>query len=190
MALQHRAYQPLFPTGNKYLQQKWDKASYDLHKQKVKSATPTISKTPPKSYGHLAVKLKKLKLEEERKMKIKRENNMLMEKISHIMRTTGGVDNKNSYDVKSLGKKKRQLELLRITNENQMILFRLSQCRPHYNVRSWHEDWLKTLRVMDSIARYPRGQEKPSKKSNDAATHSLVTNNSNNKPESAENESS
>ncbi|KAF3694632.1 putative protein C17orf105 -like protein [Channa argus] len=163
MALQHRAYQPLFPTGNKYLQQKWDKASYDLHKQK---------------------------LEEERKMKIKRENNMLMEKISHIMRTTGGVDNKNSYDVKSLGKKKRQLELLRITNENQMILFRLSQCRPHYNVRSWHEDWLKTLRVMDSIARYPRGQEKPSKKSNDAATHSLVTNNSNNKPESAENESS
>lgn len=57
----------------------------------------------------------------------------------------------------SLGKEKRQLELLRITKENQMIQGRLSQCRPNYNVRSWHEDWLKTLKVMDSIARYPRG---------------------------------
>ncbi|KAK2840054.1 hypothetical protein Q5P01_013794 [Channa striata] len=195
MAMQHRAYQPLLPSGNKYLQQKWDKASYDLHRQKVKSAKPTISQTPPKSYGHLAVKLKTLKLEEEWKMKIEKENNMLMQKISHIMRTTGGVENRNCYERKSLGKEKRQLELLRITNENQMILFRLSQCRPHYNVRSWHEDWLKTLKVMDSIARYPRGrasqqkgQEKPNNKSTDPATHNPVTNNTNCKTDSEENE--
>lgn len=44
-----------------------------------------------------------------------------------------------------------------------MILFQLSQCRPHYNVRSWHEDWLKTLKVMDSIARYPRGRSNQQK---------------------------
>lgn len=37
-------------------------------------------------------------------MKIERENKMLMEKISHIMRTTGGVDNKNNYDRKRLVK--------------------------------------------------------------------------------------
>ncbi|XP_045911011.1 sperm axonemal maintenance protein CFAP97D1 [Micropterus dolomieu] len=171
--MQHLAYQPLLPTGNKYLQQKWDKASYDLHRGKVKSAKPTINTTPPKTYSHLALKLKKEKLEEEWTRKIQRENNMLMEKISHIMRTTGGVDNRNYYDRRSLGKEKRQLELLRITKENQMILFRLSQCRPHYNVRSWHEDWLKTVKVMDSIARYPRGanlqkgQEKPIKKRSD-----------------------
>ncbi|KAF3843324.1 hypothetical protein F7725_002173 [Dissostichus mawsoni] len=53
---------------------------------------------------------------------------------------------------------KRQLELLRITKENQMILLHLSQCKSHYNVRSWHDDWLKTLKVMDSIARYPQGR--------------------------------
>ena len=28
-------YQPLLPAGNKYLQQKWDKASYDIHRRKV-----------------------------------------------------------------------------------------------------------------------------------------------------------
>ncbi|XP_040913997.1 uncharacterized protein cfap97d2 isoform X2 [Toxotes jaculatrix] len=176
--MQHLAYQPLLPTGNKYLQQKWDKASYDLHRRK---------------------------LEEEWTMKIQRENNMLMEKISHIMRTTGGVDNKNYCDRKSLGKEKRQLELLRITKENQMILFRLSQCRPHYSVRSWHEDWLKTLKVMDSIARYPRGrakqqteQDKPNKQisgcekeqkiSTDATTHSPASSKTNGKTGSEKNE--
>lgn len=40
------------------------------------------------------------KLEEEWTMKIERENKMLMEKISHIMRTTGGVDNRNNYEQK------------------------------------------------------------------------------------------
>ncbi|XP_070771087.1 sperm axonemal maintenance protein CFAP97D1 [Enoplosus armatus] len=203
--MQHLAYQPLLPTGNKYLQQKWDMASYDLHRGKVKSAKPTINTTPPKTYGHLVLKLKKQKLEEEWAMKIQRENNMLMEKISHIMRTTGGVDNWNYYDRKSLGKEKRQLELLRITKENQMILFRLSQCRPHYNVRSWHEDWLKTLKVMDSIARYPRGranQQKGQEKliknrsdcdeeqkiSADATTHNPASNKANGKAECEENE--
>ncbi|KAM7407089.1 hypothetical protein PAMA_003017 [Pampus argenteus] len=124
---------------------------------KVTTAKSTINTTPPKTYGHLALKLKKLKLEEEWTMKIQRENSMLTDKISHIMRTTGGVDNRNDYDRKSLGKKKRQLELLRITKENQVILLHLSQCKSHYNVRSWHEDWLQTLKVMDAIARYPRG---------------------------------
>ncbi|KAE8299138.1 hypothetical protein D5F01_LYC01530 [Larimichthys crocea] len=166
----HLAYQPLLPTGNKYLQQKWDTASYALHRGKVKSAKPTINTTPPKTYRHLTLKLKKLKLEEEWATKIQRENDMLKGKISHIMRTTGGVDNRNDYEKKSLGKEKRQLELLRITKENQMIQGRLSQCRPNYNVRSWHEDWLKTLKVMDSIARYPRGtanQQKGQEKDSD-----------------------
>ncbi|XP_068186281.1 sperm axonemal maintenance protein CFAP97D1 isoform X2 [Antennarius striatus] len=173
-AASHLAYQPLLPTANKYLQQKWDKASYDLHREKVTSTKTTINTKPPKNYVHLSVKLKKLKLEEERKAKIDRENSMLKEKISSIMRTTGGVNSRKFYDKKSLGKEKRQVELLHITKENQMILCRLSQCKPHYNVRKWHEDWLKTLMVMDSIARYPRGranqqkrQEQPIKKGGD-----------------------
>uniref|UniRef100_A0A3B4U4R8 CFAP97 domain containing 2 n=1 Tax=Seriola dumerili TaxID=41447 RepID=A0A3B4U4R8_SERDU len=187
--MQHLAYQPLLPSGNKYLQQKWDMASYDLHRRKVKSAKPTINTTPPETYSHLALRLKKQKLEEEWALKIQRENNMLMEKISHIMRTTGGVDNRNYYDRKSLGKEKRQLELLRITKENQLILFRLSHCRSHYNVKSWHEDWLKTLKLMDSIAHYPRGRVKQQKKiSTDTATRRHASNKTNGESESEENE--
>ncbi|XP_047457301.1 uncharacterized protein cfap97d2 [Mugil cephalus] len=201
--MKNLAYQPVFPIGNKHLQPKWDKASYDLHRRKVKSAKATINMAPPKTYSHLTLNLKKQKLEEEWKMKIQRENHMLSEKISHIMRTTGGVESRNYYDRKSLANEKRQLELLRITKENQMILFRLSRCRPHYNVWAWHEDWLKTLKMMDSIARIPRrranlqkGQENPCKKSSDcnkekkmstnATTHAPASNKSNDKGDSEE----
>lgn len=44
-------------------------------------------------------------------MKIQRENNMLMEKISHIMRTTGGVDNRNYYERKRLAEIVAELSL-------------------------------------------------------------------------------
>ncbi|XP_033966417.1 sperm axonemal maintenance protein CFAP97D1 [Pseudochaenichthys georgianus] len=153
--IKHLAYQPL-RTRNKHLQQKWDKASYELHRGKVRSAKPTINTSPQETYRHLVNKLKTKKLKEERTMK--RENNMLEETISHILKTTGRVDNRNYYEQKSIGKEKRQLELLRITKENQMILLHLSQCKSHYNVRSWHDNWLKTLKVMDRIARYPQGR--------------------------------
>ncbi|KAG7467089.1 hypothetical protein MATL_G00149610 [Megalops atlanticus] len=154
--MQHRAYQPLLPCGNKYLQHKWDKTCYDMHKKKVKSAKPTISTTPPQTYGHLQLKMKKLKLEEERIAIIQRDNDMLLEKISFIMRTTGRIDNRNLYENRSLSSEKRQRELLRVTKENQIILERLSRCGPRYSVQQWQEDWLRTERYMESIARYPR----------------------------------
>ncbi|CAM9310603.1 unnamed protein product, partial [Lampetra planeri] len=154
----HRAQQPLLPSSNKYLLQRWDQSSYDLHLRKIRSAQPTVDTSPPKTYHHLM--LTKRKVQEEWIRKIQEENVMLMDKI---MRTTRRVDNRNNYERKSFGEEKRQKELLRITKENQMILFRLSQCRPHYTVRSWHEDWLTTLKVMDAIARYPRGRSNQQK---------------------------
>ncbi|KAJ0005460.1 hypothetical protein NQD34_015354 [Periophthalmus magnuspinnatus] len=97
---QHQAYQPLLPAGNKYLQQKWDRASYDLHRHNVKTAKPTINMTTPETYGHLGLKLKKLKIDQDRNIKIQQENNLLLGKITHIMQTTGAVDNLNYYEKK------------------------------------------------------------------------------------------
>uniref|UniRef100_A0A671NL79 Si:dkey-83m22.7 n=1 Tax=Sinocyclocheilus anshuiensis TaxID=1608454 RepID=A0A671NL79_9TELE len=148
--MQHQAYQPVLPCVNKYLQYRWDKNSYEMHRNKVKSAKPTINTTPPKTYNHLFVKLKKRQLEEERVSRIKKENHMLLDKMSHIMQTSGGVDSRNDYV------KKRQQDLLRITKENECLLQRLSTCRPRYSVQVWHEQWLKNLQLMDTIGRYPR----------------------------------
>uniref|UniRef100_A0A672SQ54 Si:dkey-83m22.7 n=1 Tax=Sinocyclocheilus grahami TaxID=75366 RepID=A0A672SQ54_SINGR len=143
--MQHQAYQPILPCVNKYLQYRWDKNCYEMHRNKVKSAKPTINTTPPKTYNHLLVKLKIRQLEEERVSRIKKENHMLLDKMSHIMQTSGGVDCRNDYVQKSLGSEKRQQDLLRITEEHECLLQRLSSCRPRYSVQ-----------LMDTIGRYPR----------------------------------
>ncbi|KAM5181656.1 LOW QUALITY PROTEIN: uncharacterized protein CFAP97D2 [Mantella aurantiaca] len=153
----HRAYQPILPCGNKYLQQKWDKTYYDEHKRKVQSAKPMVDTNSPHTYVHLNLKLKKLKLEEERLSTIERDNRLLLEKMSTIMRTKGRIDNKNNYSTKSLNKEKRAQELLKVSRENQSIEDRLTKCEPQYRVEKWHDDWVKAEKYMDSIAKYPRG---------------------------------
>ena len=59
-------------------------------------------------------------IEEERLAEVERDNRILLEKMSYIMRTRGNVDNRNYYQHKSLNKTKRQRELLRLTHENQV----------------------------------------------------------------------
>jgi len=46
------------------------------------------------------LKLKKLQLEEERMSTIERDNRILLEKMSLVMRTRGRVDNRNDYAYK------------------------------------------------------------------------------------------
>ncbi|KAK2519464.1 hypothetical protein Q9233_011991 [Columba guinea] len=127
----HRSYQPVLPCGNKYLQLKWDKEKYEGHKKR---------------------------LEEDRHSAIERENRVLLEKISRIVRTKGQIDNKNDYKAKSLNAEKRKQEQRRVSQENRVILDRITKAQPHYQVQRWHEDWQRAEKYMASIARYPRGQ--------------------------------
>ncbi|XP_073446620.1 uncharacterized protein CFAP97D2 isoform X2 [Dendrobates tinctorius] len=146
----------------------------------VQSAKPMVDTNHPQAYVHLNLKLKKLKLEEERLTVIERDNRLLLEKMSTIMRTKGRIDNKNNYEAKSLNKEKREQELLKVTRENQTIGDRLTKCEPQYRVEKWHEDWSKAEMYMDSIAKYPRGwyalqhPEKTSKGKKKSATKKSV----------------
>jgi len=56
----------------------------------------------PQTYVHMHLKLKKLQLEEERMSTIERDNRILLEKMSLIMRTRGRVENRNDYEYKRL----------------------------------------------------------------------------------------
>uniref|UniRef100_A0A3Q1GG55 CFAP97 domain containing 1 n=1 Tax=Acanthochromis polyacanthus TaxID=80966 RepID=A0A3Q1GG55_9TELE len=160
LMMQNREYKPLFFSRNKYLQEKWKKA-YDVHRRQVKSVKPTICIKPPKKFVHLTLSLKNK--QHQVNAKIQKENDRLKEKISQIMATTGRVDSRNDYEKKSIRQEKRQRELISISKENQMIQFRLSQCKPHYRARNWREDWLNTLKLRDSIGHYPRGSAKQQK---------------------------
>lgn len=152
----HRAYQPITPANNKLLKKRWDMAKYDMHRKKVQSANAVLDNHPPKTYLHLHLKLKKMQIEEERLATVERDNRILLEKMSYIMRTKGRVDNTNDYGHKSLNKTKRQRELLRVTHENQAILKRITSKEPHLNHLNWEEDWRTNQQYMDNIAKYPK----------------------------------
>ncbi|XP_007426711.1 uncharacterized protein LOC103054320 [Python bivittatus] len=153
----HRAYQPILPCGSKYLQQKWDKTAYEGHKKKILMAKPVVDTSAPPTYGHLHLKLRKLKLDKDRLSTIERDNYFLLKKISYIMKTEGRIDNKNEYKAKSLNREKREQELFRIHQENCAILERIAKCESWYSVQKWNEDWQKTENYMSSITRYPQG---------------------------------
>ncbi|XP_046543167.1 sperm axonemal maintenance protein CFAP97D1-like isoform X3 [Haliotis rubra] len=113
------------------------------------------TKAPP-TYMHLHLKLKKLQLEEERLATIERDNRILLEKMSYIMRTRGRVDNRNNYEYRSLNREKRQRELLRVTEENQSILRRITNRGAEYSADQLQRDWKANQKFMDSISRFPQ----------------------------------
>jgi len=152
----HRSYQSILPTHNKLLQKRWDTTYYNEHRRKVRDAVPMVDTKAPPTYMHLHLKLKKLQLEEERLATIERDNRILLEKMSYIMRTRGRVDNRNNYEYKSLNREKRQRELLRVTKENQAILYRINMRRPEYSHKKWQEEWEENQKFMDNISHYPQ----------------------------------
>ncbi|EGD75057.1 hypothetical protein PTSG_06715 [Salpingoeca rosetta] len=166
----HRAYQPIKPAASRMLAKRWDDSSYGLHRKKLRNAKPTVDTRAPKTYMHLQLKLKKLQMEEERLATVERDNRILLEKMSHIMRTRGRVDNRNDYDHKSLNKTKRQQELLRITHENQAILKRITAKQPFYDRSAWAREYDKARQYQGQISRFPQGEETGASSSTSRAT--------------------
>ena len=83
-------------------------------------------RVPPSPPSHLTLNFllivnESSSTQEDRYAQIERDNRLLLEKMSHIMRK-GGVDNYNSSSkyAKSLNKGARKKELHKITRENQV----------------------------------------------------------------------
>lgn len=110
---------------------------------------------------------------------MERDNRALLEKMTHIMRTSGRVDNHNDYKHKrwvggwgrgvvhqlilaspltllpSLNKSKRQQELDRIAQDNEAILKRIASRQPHYDRHAWERDFDRSVQLKTQITRYP-----------------------------------
>ncbi|XP_047711912.1 uncharacterized protein CFAP97D2 [Prionailurus viverrinus] len=66
----------------------------------VQDAQPLVDTRAPLSLSHLRLKLKKLKLEEERLTVIDRDNRLLLERVSCIMRTRGQTEKETTAHVR------------------------------------------------------------------------------------------
>ncbi|VCX41958.1 unnamed protein product, partial [Gulo gulo] len=132
-----RAPRPAPPCGGECLRHTWEKA-YQDHRRKVQDAQPLVDARAPWSLGHLRLKLKKLKLEEERLAIIDRDNRLLLEKLSCIMRTGGQTESRNSHTHKRTGSCRES------PPPAACILFEKRQSQPA--CRSPHTlEWLRPL---------------------------------------------
>ncbi len=78
------------PILNKIVSKKWKEYENDVHKKKLHDIKnrirPRIDSSPPPSFKHLADRKKQEQLMEERFTEIEKENRILLEKVTQMMK--------------------------------------------------------------------------------------------------------
>ncbi|GFH51493.1 hypothetical protein CTEN210_07969 [Chaetoceros tenuissimus] len=144
------------PVQNKACNQRYIKRCQERHRQKLRDMKCSIDNKPPRSATHLKTKAKKNALMEDRIDQIETENRILLQKMTHIMRRKGAIDNVNQSQKygHSLSKERRKRELQKITNQNLQILKRIQQAKPTYNHKKWEEEAKANDRILANICEF------------------------------------
>ncbi|XP_011406110.1 PREDICTED: uncharacterized protein C17orf105-like [Amphimedon queenslandica] len=152
------AYRSLTPANNMFLKRKWDQVRYETHRDKIMNAKSVIDNRMPAMYLNAPSNLKKLQMEAERQARIDRENRILLGKITNIINKRNEEMLKfcRSYRPKSLNRNQRELNLLRIAYENQIIAKRIREKQSHYSREEWLKQWCTNRQYMANVSKYPR----------------------------------
>jgi len=145
------------PVGNKACADRVRQREHEMHKQRIKAMRPQTDTTSPQvmHLDHLRNNLKREQLLEDRYHEIDRENRILLQKMSDIMKHPSiGGDRGKSGPV-SLNRDQRKTELMRITQENQSILKRIQRAQPVYNHVAWEDSHRKNFAYLKNTSEYP-----------------------------------
>mmetsp|Transcript_36549 Transcript_36549/g.44106 ORF Transcript_36549/g.44106 Transcript_36549/m.44106 type:complete len:186 (-) Transcript_36549:61-618(-) len=144
------------PVANRVCNERYIKKSQARHRQKLRDMRSSIDNKSPRQATHLKTKAKKNALMEDRFAQIESENRLLLEKMSHIMRYKGGIDNENDSHryAHSLNKERRKRELQRVTKQNQQILKRIQESQPTYDHIQWAEEAQASDRILANICEF------------------------------------
>ncbi|CAM4634304.1 unnamed protein product [Caretta caretta] len=156
-----RAYQPILPAASRYLQEKWDKAAYRQHRNKVDSASPAVDTQGLQPPSHLQLNLKRRQLDRERQAVRERDDRIHSARLVAIAQSRGRLDNWNSYSVRSLSSERRRWELAQIGVENQRLAGQLRQQQSEHAREPWERHWERVELIRNGIARYPRSLRAP-----------------------------
>lgn len=144
------------PIGNKQCYARHVKANQDKHRRNLASMKCSIDNKPPQTFAHLQRNQKKEQMMEERYAEIERDNRLLLEKMSGIMRKNNmDMRNDSMQYGRSLGKDIRRKELKKISKENLEILRRIQNAEPTYDHFAWQDDARKHEVYMKNICELP-----------------------------------
>jgi len=147
-----------------------------MHKQRIRAMKPEIDTMPPESIGldHLRNNLKREQMLEERYHEIDRDNRILLQKMSDIMKHPSVKSGGAQTAPQSLGRTGRKADLQRITQENHAILKRIRQAGPVYNRIEWEEDFRRSGAYLKNSCEYPPQLRQNLQKGKSASTSSLT----------------
>lgn len=123
----------------------------------MKQIRPQVDTSVPGTVhlDHLRNNLKREQLLEERYHEIDRENKILLQKMSDIMKTSSYSSGRAKSGPPSLNRDSRKTELMRITQENQGILKRIQRAQPVYNHVAWEETYKRNTQYLKNSSEYP-----------------------------------
>lgn len=161
------------PVGNKLCAERNRQRNQELHRQRLKAMRPQVDTSEPGvvHLDHLRNNLKREQLLEERYFEIDRENKILLQKMSDVMRKTTYTNERGKSGPPSLNRDLRKTELMRITQENQAILKRIQKAQPIYNHVEWEDDYRRSGTYLRNKCEYPpiSGRGKTSSRGNSLA---------------------
>ncbi len=142
------------PVSNKLIVQRINERNRQIHLNKLNEVKPSINRQPPPSFNHLKSNKKKNQLYEAKLTEIERENRILLEKLTNIMKAPTKLSTLEKQP-RSLNREIRKKELVKITIENQAILRRLKDQKSMYDHNSWLNERKKHETYLRNISEYP-----------------------------------
>jgi len=145
------------PVGNKLCAERNRQRDQEMHRQRLKSMRPQVDTSEPNvaHLDHLRNNLKREQLLEERYFEIDRENKILLQKMSDIMRQSSYPNERGASGPPSLNRDLRKMELMRITQENQAILKRIQKAQPIYNHVEWEDSYRRSATYLKNKCEFP-----------------------------------
>jgi hypothetical protein len=144
------------PVANKICHRK-DQARDDARmRSRIVNVRPGIDMRPPATchLRHLQVNLKREQLLEDRYLEIDRENRILLQKMSDVMRKPA-FEIRPPAQGRSVTKDRRKLDLIRITQDNQALLRRIQTTQPVYRHLQWEEAYKRNELYLRNACEYP-----------------------------------